>query len=256
MTLITRISNKSGVYIASDNQLNDKGGYSIGITFKAFKYPKSIGAISGLIYDRKSNFNILDVIAKYNTLHYLINGIRNDITQVLKSEKSVLMISSLTEGNINNNTFLVHNSKVKSIDKIKALTYNKIHVSPLVENNDFTAIEQSFDSDFYLAHLDFNWNYSIEDDNIKSFLHSLFHVKSYYKYGSESLNALLHESDENIIAFLLDFYVFIDNLKNNGTELLKGYYKNHQEYLKTIGICNSIMKLDIDSGSKILYPVS
>ncbi len=257
MTLITRIITKSSVYIASDDQLNNKGGCKIGTTFKAFKYKNTIGAVAGLLEKKELKFDILEEINKYDSHENLIGGILKDIPEELHTKETILLIFNLVENEIFNNSYLIHNNNVKLLEKRKLIWYRREPVSPLIKDNNYDMIEKSFDPTFYLENIDFNWNYRLSDE-VLSFLYSVFHVKLFYRYGESSIKGLLQDNDGNIVDFLLEIYSFIDSLKSDngriGREIFKGYYRDDNEaVLKTIGKCNSIMKLDIETGVTILY---
>lgn len=261
MTLITRIITKSSVYIASDDQLNNKGGSKIGTTFKAFKYRHSIGAVSGFLLDKDLKFDILNEVNKYDSHETLVGGISKDIPEELHIKETILLISNLVENEIFNDSYHIHNNNVKLLEKRKSIWYRREPVSPMIRDNNYVVIEKSFDPTFYLENIDFNWNYVLTDE-VLSFLYSIFHVKLFYRYGESSIKGLLQDNDDNIIDFLFQTYSFIDSLKSDngrtGREILKGYYNNgphkvHEEFLKTIGKCNSIMKINVKTGASILY---
>lgn len=257
MTLITRISNESRALIASDDQLNNNQGYKIGTTFKGFKYQYSIGAVAGLLIDKDLNFDILGEINKYDNDETCITGILKDIPEKLHTKETILLISRLVENEIFNDSYLLHNNNVQLLEKRKSIWYRREPVSPLIKDNNYDLIEKSFDPAFYLENIDFNWNYGLTDE-VLSFLYSIFHVKLFHRYGESSIKGLLQDNDCNIVDFLLEIYSFIDSLKTDngriGREIFKGYYRDENEaVLKTIGKCNSIMKLDIETGASILY---
>jgi len=266
MTLITRIITKSSVYIASDDQINDRNGYRIGTISKAFKFQRSIGAVAGLLRNDEIKFDILKEINKYDNCQDLVGGILKDIPEELQGEGSIIFLSECAGDVITNYSLLIQNGNIKEVEFVEPF-FNSIQMSPIIgdsrlnffeRNNLEATIHECYDSKFYQNHLDFNWSYSNGYNNNRSFIHSLFHVKLFEIYGELALEGLLFEKDADIVGFLMEMYSFIDLLKsengNVGIETFKGYYQGDNEnVLKTIGKCNSIMKIDVESGISVLY---
>lgn len=174
MTLITRISNESRAFIASDDQLNDRNRNRSGTIVKAFLYSKSIGAVSGLINDKTIDFNILDICNKYDSFESLNNGIAKDIPDRFTDEEIVILLSTLHNNKICDYAIVRKSGNQELLLKSQKLFLNQ-KTYQLISNN-YKEIYNSFDPNIYAKYVDFNFSYSNGYDN---FFHSILHIVSY-----------------------------------------------------------------------------
>lgn len=245
MTLITRISNRSKAFIASDDKLSFNDGTTEVIN-KSFFTENLIGAASGFLVDKKLGFSLM----------HLLSGVQNtsDITEILENqipseklyEKVCILFSILEENKVNDFILIRKCGKVGFREKQQKPLFN-IKVHELI-SKDYIGINESFDREFYTECVDFNFNY---EDVYDYFFHSIFHICAYNIFGTKSTVSLLERDDIEIIQFMISFYEYINGICYDN--LGEYYRRDYSNSLKTIGKCNSIMKLDIETGVTILY---
>ncbi len=260
MTLITRLRTKNWTIVAGDNQVNTiwnhpkRNNGIIVTTKKLFKADHVIGGLAGFLGERVKGFNVIDILEDNNSIEEIT---QMDIPEEYKKERFIALASELTKGEIINRVVYFSNgrfniSEIEHQENLYNLRTIALFFKDTRDNFELLQnIKDCFDNKLYKSHLDFNNFYENGEVISSSTIYTLFHYMAYQIYGCSSIEGLIKDSDENIARFLQDFYDYIDGIFGPNKDREEVWLRNCP-YLRTIGRCEHIVKLDLSGSAWII----